>query len=143
MGLSDHSLGNYNCFGAVALGATVLEKHFTSDKTWEGPDVPISIDPLELKELVEGSKNIHLALGGTKEILKEEKPTIDFAYASVVTIKPIKKGEPFTEDNLWVKRPGTGDFLAKDYETLLGKICLNDLQQDSQIKFEDVEGLIE
>jgi len=143
VGLSDHSLGNYTCFGAVALGATVLEKHFTSDKTWKGPDVPISIDPLELKELVVGSKNIHLALGGTKEILKEEKPTIDFAYASVVTIKPIKKGETFTEDNLWVKRPGTGDFLAKDYETLLGRLCLNDLQQDSQIKFEDVEGLFE
>ena len=65
---SDHSLGNYTCFAAVALGASILEKHFTSDKTWPGPDVSISIDPRELGELVAGTRAIHQALGGTKEI---------------------------------------------------------------------------
>merc|ERR1712098_890117 len=89
LGLSDHSLGNWTCFGAVALGASVLEKHYTSDKTWPGPDVPISIDPTELRDLIIGSRAIWEARGGTKAILKEEQPTIDFAYASVVTITPL------------------------------------------------------
>ena len=92
IGLSDHSLGNYTCFGAVALGASILEKHFTSDMTWPGPDVPISIDPEGLRELVDGSRAIHAALGGTKDILREEQPTIDFAYACVVTIRDIVGG---------------------------------------------------
>ena len=69
IGLSDHSIGNYTCFGAVALGASILEKHFTSDMTWPGPDVPISIDPEGLRELIDGSRAIHAALGGTKDIL--------------------------------------------------------------------------
>ncbi|MBI2096540.1 MAG: N-acetylneuraminate synthase family protein [Candidatus Sungbacteria bacterium] len=81
IGLSDHSLGNYTCFAAVALGGgAILEKHFTSDKKWPGPDVPISINPRELRELIEGSRAIQMALGGHKKILKEEKPTIDFDY---------------------------------------------------------------
>src|SRR5258705_4800339 len=78
---------------AVALGASILEKHFTSDTTWPGPDVPISIDPNELKDLVEGSRAIHQALGGSKTILPEEKPTIDFAYACVVTLREIGADE--------------------------------------------------
>ncbi len=86
IGLSDHSLGNYTCFAAVALGAHILEKHFTSDKTWPGPDISISIDPTELRELIQGSRAIHAALGGSKTILSDEKPTIDFAYACVVSI---------------------------------------------------------
>lgn len=121
LGLSDHSLGNYTCFGAVSLGASILEKHFTSDKSWPGPDVAISIDSEELKELIEGSRAIHAALGGSKKILKEEQPTIDFAYATVVSIADIAKGERFTEANIWVKRPGTGEILAVEYPKVLGK----------------------
>ena len=138
LGLSDHSLGNYTCFAAVALGASVLEKHFTSDKTWPGPDVPISIDPRELHELVEGTKAIHLALGGTKTILADEKPTIDFAYACVVTIKPIKEGEKFTKENIWVKRPGTGEIKAVDFEKVLDKVASTDLPVDTQVSWKDV-----
>lgn len=121
LGLSDHSLGNYTCFGAVSLGASILEKHYTSDKRWPGPDVSISIDPKELKELVLGSRAIHSALGGSKKILKEEQQTIDFAYASVVSIEDIAAGERFTEANIWVKRPGTGEILAADYPKVLKK----------------------
>src|SRR5204863_9755296 len=83
VGLSDHSLGNYTCLAAVALGARILEKHFTSDKSWPGPDIPISLDPAELGQLVEGSRAVFAALGGHKSVLPEEQPTIDFAYASV------------------------------------------------------------
>jgi len=139
VGLSDHSIGNYTCFAAVALGARILEKHFTSDKSWPGPDVPISIDPHELEDLIKGSGAVFESLGGTKNILQEEKPTIDFAYACVVTIKEIQAGELFTKDNIWVKRPGTGDIKAKDYEMLLGKKALKKISINKQITWEDFE----
>jgi N-acetylneuraminate synthase len=138
LGLSDHSLGNYTCFGAVALGASILEKHFTSTREWEGPDIAISINPVELKDLIIGSRAIHDALGGKKLILKEEQPIIDFAYACVVTIRPIMKGEKFTKENIWVKRPGTGEIKAKDYKRVLGKFSLRDLGADVQLKRKDI-----
>ena len=140
IGLSDHSIGIYTCLGAVALGACVLEKHFTVSRDWPGPDVPISIEPHELKELVVGSNAIFDARGGKKTILSEEKPVIDFAYASVVTTDNIKQGEPFTRDNIWVKRPGTGEIMAKDFESIIGKVALRDLGKDTQIRVDDVSG---
>ena len=139
VGLSDHSLGNYTCFAAVACGASILEKHFTSDKTWAGPDISISIDPDELEDLIRGSGAVHEALGGNKDILPEEQPTIDFAYASVVSIKDIKKGEKLTKKNIWVKRPGTGEILAKHYRSLLGSLALRDIRLDEQLKWTDFQ----
>ena len=137
IGLSDHSMGNYTCFGAVALGASILEKHFTSDKRWPGPDVPISIDPTELHELVEGSRAIHAALGGRKEILAEEQPTIDFAYACVVSIRDIPKGTRLTRDHIWVKRPGTGEIKAVDFERVLGRTTTRDVPENAQLRWAD------
>ncbi|MCK4809401.1 MAG: N-acetylneuraminate synthase family protein [Candidatus Omnitrophica bacterium] len=139
VGLSDHSLGIYTCLGAVAFGAVMLEKHFTISRKWPGPDNPISIEPEELKELVRGSKAIWQALKGKKEIQPEEQPVIDFAYASIVTINPIRKGEILGVENIWVKRPGTGDYLAKDFNALLGKRVKRDLPPDIQLQKEDVE----
>jgi len=133
LGLSDHSMGNYTCFASVSLGASILEKHFTSDKGWTGPDVPISIDGEELKDLICGSRAIYEALGGDKNILKEEQPTIDFAYASVVAIKNIKKGDVLSRENIWVKRPGTGEILAKHFDSLLGKVAQTDINIDCQL----------
>ena len=135
LGLSDHSIGNYACFGAIPLGARILEKHFTSDLSWNGPDIPISITPSHLQELVSGSKAIHKALGGRKEILPEEQPTIDFAYASVVTIRDIAKGEIFSKENLWVKRPGTGEIRAVHYDDLLGQKATIDISKNTQLKW--------
>ena len=79
------------------------------------------MDPAALADLVEGSRAIHLALGGSKDILADEQPTIDFAYACVVAIRDIAAGETLGMDNIWVKRPGTGEILAKDFESLLGR----------------------
>ena len=138
LGLSDHSLGNYTCYGAVSLGASILEKHFTSTKNWDGPDISISITPHELSELIIGSNAIHQALGGNKCILPEEQPTIDFAYASVVSTKKIRKGETFNKDNVWVKRPGTGEILAEDYEEILGKKSAKEIKPDVLIKLSDI-----
>lgn len=138
IGLSDHSIGNYTCFGAVALGASILEKHFTSSKKWSGPDISISITPAELKDLIIGSNAIYKALDGNKTILKEEKPTIDFAYACVVSIKEIKKGEKFTSENIWVKRPGTGEIKVIDYYDIIGKISKKNIPINTQVKWSDV-----
>ena len=139
IGLSDHSLGNYTCFAAVALGASILEKHFTSDKTWPGPDVPISIDPRELGELVEGSRAVHQALGGSKTVLAEERGTIEFAYACVVTIRDVPAGDPMTTDNVWVKRPGTGQIKAVDFEKVLGKRAARAIPSNTQLQWADLK----
>lgn len=135
LGLSDHSFGNYTCFAAISLGASILEKHFTSDKSWPGPDIPISIVPNELRELIIGSKAIHQALGGHKTILKEERPTINFAYACVVSTDDIKQGRLFTEHNIWVKRPGTGEIKAVDYYKVLNKKATIDVKKDTQLRW--------
>lgn len=136
IGLSDHSIGNYTCFGAVALGASILEKHFTSSKEWPGPDIEISIDPAELKDLIAGSRAIHAARGGSKTVLREEQPTIDFAYACVVSISDIDEGEALTRENIWVKRPGTGEIKAVDYQKVIGKKAKQRIACNEQIRWE-------
>jgi len=138
VGLSDHSLGNYTCLAAVALGARILEKHFTSDKAWPGPDVPISMDPAELGDLVRGSRAIFEALGGGKTILSEEQPTIDFAYACVVSIADIGAGEALTASNVWVKRPGTGEIKARDFERVLGRRATRAIPVNTQVRWSDI-----
>jgi N-acetylneuraminate synthase len=138
VGLSDHSIGNYTCLAAVALGASILEKHFTSDKTWAGPDVPISIDPPELADLIRGSRAVFAALGGHKTILPDEQPTIDFAYACVVTIREVKAGEAFSAANVWVKRPGTGEIKARDFERVLGGRATRTIPANAQVQWSDI-----
>jgi len=139
IGLSDHSFGNYTCFASIPLGASILEKHFTSSKNWEGPDIPISIVPQELEDLIKGSKAIHQSLGGIKNILEEEKKTAEFAYASVVSIKEIKKGDFLTMENIWVKRPGTGEIKAIHYDTLINKRASEDITKNIQLKWDMIE----
>ncbi len=139
VGLSDHSIGNLACLGAVACGASILERHYTDSKDRQGPDIICSMDAPECAELISFSKRMAKMRGGEKGAIKEEQVTIDFAYASVVSEKEIKKGEKFTRENIWVKRPGTGDFLAEDYELLIGKVAATDIYQGIQIKKEMVK----
>ena len=139
LGLSDHTFGNYTCFAAVALGASILEKHFTSDKSWSGPDIPISIDPEELGDLIKGSKAIHQSLGGQKNILDEENRTAEFAYACVVTTKDVEKGDFFTTDNIWVKRPGTGEIRAQNYDNILNRKALRNIKKNTQLEWNVIE----
>jgi N-acetylneuraminate synthase len=140
IGLSDHSLGNYTCFAAISLGASILEKHFTSDKNWSGPDIPISITPEELKDLIGGSKAIFDSLNGKKSILDGEKETAKFAYASIVTISDIEKGEHFSTDNIWVKRPGTGKIRAEFFDDMLNKKSSKSIKKNSQLEWDMVDG---
>jgi N-acetylneuraminate synthase len=139
LGLSDHSLGIYTCLGAVSLGARILEKHFTSDMSWPGPDIPISIGPTELSQLVEGSRAVMCALGGGKGILAEERPTIDFAYSCVVSICEIESGSELNSGNIWVKRPGTGEIPARDFSSLLGRRARRRIAKNAQLTWDDVE----
>ncbi len=138
-GLSDHTVTNHACFGAVALGASILERHFTDYKQRTGPDIICSMDEQQCKELIEGSQLIWQMRGGTKEPTKEEQVTIDFAFATVVTIRQIKKGEIFTKENIWVKRPGTGEILADEYKTILGKKAQNDIKNDEHLTWKNIE----
>ncbi|MEC5382418.1 N-acetylneuraminate synthase family protein [Aurantimonas sp. C2-6-R+9] len=139
-GLSDHSLNIWTCLGAVALGASILEKHFTVSRDWPGPDVPISIEPREFGDLVEGSRAVWLARGGGKTRLPEEQQVIEFAYATVVTTAPIKAGQRFEETNTWVKRPGTGRIHADRLTDVVGKVAIRDLSADVHVSPEDVVG---
>jgi len=138
VGLSDHTTDNLACFGAVALGASVLERHFTDRMDRDGPDIACSMDPEACRELIKGSRILHAERGGTKGPTKEEQPTMNFAFATVVTIAPVRSGEVYTEDNVWVKRPGTGELTAEQYEDVLGKRAARDLPADTHLAANDV-----
>jgi len=137
-GLSDHTLNNNACLGAVALGASILERHFTDRMHRTGPDIVCSMDERAAKELIIASNEIWQMRDGTKEPAKEEQVTIDFAFATVCAIAPIKKGDLFTKENIWVKRPGTGEILAEHFNELLGKVALKDIENDVQLTWECV-----
>lgn len=138
IGLSDHTTDNIACLGAVALGASILERHFTDRMDRPGPDIVCSMDENACRELIESSAKLHSELGGTKGPAKEEQVTMDFAFATVVTIAPIKAGEALTKQNLWVKRPGTGSIPAAQYESLLGKRAARDLTADIHLALTDI-----
>lgn len=140
VGLSDHSLNIWTCLGAVALGACMLEKHFTLSRKWPGPDTGISIEPNELADLITGSRAIWEARGGSKTRLLDEQPVIDFAYATVVTIKAVTAGETFTRDNIWVKRPGTGPILSSRFDDVLGRKAARNVPVDVHVKPDDIVG---
>jgi N-acetylneuraminate synthase len=138
IGLSDHSESIYPCLGAVAYGASILERHFTDRRSRKGPDIKCSMNPEELGNLIDGANIIFLANSKGKGPIELEGPTIAFAFASVVAIRNIKAGDKLTRDNIWVKRPGGGDFLAKDFEALVGATALMDIEDGRQIKKTDV-----
>lgn len=138
IGLSDHTTSNFTCLGSVALGASILERHFTDNMERPGPDIVCSMDPVALKNLIAGSRIIWSSRGGEKTAVAAEAPTIAFAFASVVAIKDIDPGQPLTEENIWVKRPGGGDFNAFDYEGLIGKLASNRISRGFQIKKSDL-----
>jgi len=138
VGISDHSLGIYTALGAVAKGASIVEKHITLDKKMSGPDQKLSLEYNELSELVKGCKAIKLALGSSKKILKKELPVLHFARESVVTIGSISKGEIFSEKNLTTKRPNTGEIAAKNFYKIIGKKAKRDIQKNKQLKHSDI-----
>ena len=134
VGFSDHTLGIECDIAAAALGATVIEKHFTLDKTMEGPDHQASLEPQELKAMVQAVRNIEKALGsGKKEVSASEAKNKPIARKSIVASRPIAKGEVFSVDNLTTKRPGDGISPMKWYD-VLGCVAKRDFAEDEKIK---------
>ncbi len=133
IGYSDHTLGIEVPIAAVAMGAQVIEKHFTLDKTMEGPDHRASLEPDELKAMVKAIRNIEKALGsGIKKTSLSEKPNMEVARKSIVAAREIKKGEVLSEDNLAVKRPGNG-LSPMRWDEIVGTNASRDYRQDELI----------
>lgn len=133
VGLSDHSIGIEVPIAAVAMGATVIEKHFTLDRNMVGPDHKASIEPKELKDMITAIRNIELALGdGKKECSIHEKPNIIVARKSIVAKRDIKKGEILTDENITTKRPGNG-ISAMEWFKVLGTVAIRDFGEDELI----------
>lgn len=139
IGLSDHTVNNNACLAAVALGALILERHFTDRPDRTGPDIACSMTPNQLTELINSSFEVAKMRGGKKEATIEEQVTIDFAFATVVSVKPLTKGEVFSEENIWIKRPGIGEIKAENYEDLFGKRATRDIEIDEHLSWADVE----
>lgn len=133
IGYSDHTKGIEVPIAAVALGATVIEKHFTLDKNMEGPDHKASLEPDELKAMVSSIRNIEQALGtGHKTISESERKNIEIARKSIVAACPIKKGELLTEENLTVKRPGNG-INPMRWNEVIGTVATKDFREEDMI----------
>ncbi len=134
VGYSDHTLGIEVPIAAAALGAAVIEKHFTLNKNMEGPDHNASLEPQELKRMVEGIRKTELALGvGIKQASDSEKENRDIVRKSIVAASGIKKGEKYTEENLTVKRPGIG-ISPMRWDEVIGKTAGRDYETDEMIQ---------
>ena len=133
VGYSDHTQGIEVAIAAVAMGAIIIEKHFTLDKNMEGPDHKASLDPNELKSMIMSIRNIEKALGTTeKKVSDSERKNIEIARKSIIAKKVIKKGEIFTEDNITTKRPGNGVSPMKWFD-VIGKTAVKDFDEDELI----------
>ena len=134
IGLSDHTGDNYTSYAAIAMGASIIEKHFIDNSLRKGPDISASVNTKQMIELIKGIDLINKAIpGGIKPILREKK-TANFAFASVVANKDLKKGTILNRNNIWVRRPGNGDFKAEEYYSLLGKKINFKVKKNTQIK---------
>ncbi|SFQ24491.1 N-acetylneuraminate synthase [Lachnospiraceae bacterium XBB1006] len=134
VGYSDHTQGIEVPIAAVAMGATVIEKHFTLDKNMEGPDHKASLEPDELAAMVKAIRNIELAIGnGEKKPSESEKKNMAVARKSIIAARDIKKGEIFTEENITTKRPGSG-ISPMMWERVIGTKAIRDFQEDELIE---------
>lgn len=138
VGLSDHTINNLSSYAAISLGASIIERHYTDRMDREGPDIICSMDEYSCKELVENSKTIKSMLGGKKEPVEEERVTINFAFSTVVAIKDINKNEILSEKNIWVKRPGTGEIAAENFNSLLGKKAKRYIKNNKHLNWSDI-----
>ena len=134
VGYSDHTKGIEVPIAAVALGATVIEKHFTLDRNMDGPDHKASLEPTELAEMVKSIRNVEMAMGnGVKEPSPSERKNKAIARKSIVAMKTINKGDIFTEENITVKRPGTGISPMK-WNEVIGTEAIREFDEDELIE---------
>jgi len=141
VGHSDHTPDIWTALGAVAIGAVVIEKHFTIDRRLKGPDYEVSLEPHEFKAMVDGIRKIEAAMGSEMCVYSGEEIVRNWAHHSVVSLKPIPRGTVITADMVGVKRPGTG-IPAKRIDEIVGCVAKENITEDTLIKWEEVESSI-
>ena len=135
IGFSDHSIGPYISLASVAVGASIIERHFTDTRYRKGPDISCSMDPTELKILIDKSKEIFITRRNPKIRSKEEEAVYKFARASVVADKDIKKGSVITETDIWTRRPGNGEIAANQFDKVIGRKTNKFIKKNTQLKW--------
>ncbi len=138
IGFSDHSIGPSMALSAVALGACILERHFTDTRYRIGPDIICSMDPAELRFLVDRSKEIHTALRNPKMRTGPEEDVYRFARGSIVADRDLPAGHVITESDIWARRPGSGEISVQHFYELVGKVTMRQLRKNEQLKWSDV-----
>lgn len=134
IGLSDHTGDNYTSYAAIAMEASIIEKHFIDNSSRKGPDISASVNTKQMIELIKGVDLIHKAIPGGIKPISREKKTANFAFASVVANKDLEKGTILNRNNIWIRRPGNGDFRAEEYYSLIGKKIKFKVKKNTQIK---------
>ena len=137
VGLSDHTLGPYMAFAAAALGANLLEKHFTTSRGLPGPDQEGSMEPDELRDIVRGIRAIERAGGATKTIQPGEQDVRAMAHHSIVTVRDIAEGTVITADDVWAKRPGTG-IPPRQLDEVIGRVAARTIPRDHLVSWSDL-----
>ena len=139
IGFSDHSIGPEMALASIAMGATIVEKHFTDTKKRNGPDISCSMDPYELEYLIKKSKDISAARERKKFVAETEKEVYKFARSSIVADIDIPSGTLLTRENIWARRPGNGQIPGYEYQKVIGKRARNEIKRNQQIKWTDIE----
>ncbi|AOF89206.1 N-acetylneuraminate synthase family protein [Sinorhizobium sp. RAC02] len=137
VGFSDHSIGPEMALASVALGACILERHFTDTRYRVGPDISCSMDPAELRFLIDRSREIHTALHNEKRRSQLEESVYRFARSSVVAERPLKAGDVITEYDVWARRPGNGEIPGYKLDELIGKTIKVDRNRNEQLRWSD------
>jgi N-acetylneuraminate synthase len=138
IGQSDHTPTNYTCFGALTMGAKIIEKHVIIDKLTPGPDQSVSLDFNDFHDLVRGIRILEAASGSIKKVHSKEKIIREWAFRSIVSTREIKAGETITYDHIWSKRPGTG-IPSKDMDKMVGMVAVEDIPANSLLKWSQVK----
>ncbi|WP_114964604.1 N-acetylneuraminate synthase family protein [Alkalilacustris brevis] len=138
VGFSDHSIGPEMALAAVALGARVLERHFTDSRYRQGPDIPCSMDPAELRRLIDRSAEIAIALHNEKQRTAPEEDVYRFARASVVAERDLPEGHVITEADIWARRPGSGEIAGYDFDKVVGRKLTRPVRRNQQLRWADL-----
>ena len=141
VGFSDHSIGPEMALASVALGACILERHFTDTRYRKGPDISCSMDPAELRFLIDRSKEIHTALNNPKVRTAPEEDVYRFARGSVVADKDLPAGYVVTEADIWARRPGSGEISVQYFDQLIGKQLTQSVKRNQQLRWSDFVGM--
>ncbi|MFN3936916.1 MAG: N-acetylneuraminate synthase family protein [Gemmobacter sp.] len=139
VGFSDHSIGPTMALAAVALGATIIERHFTDSRYRPGPDISCSMDPAELRFLIDRSREIHLALSNEKGRTPAEEPVYRFARASVVADRDLPAGHVIEESDIWARRPGSGEIPGFDFDKVVGRRLNRAVRRNTQLRWSDLD----